>query len=194
MQHKELDSIIRFMVKTNAIKETKRSGWVVWRLPIGEHVADHSFSTALLSYIFAQRMGLDADWCMAMALMHDIHESITGDIATNSDERKQTVTNKRKQFLEHRDTLKLLSYLPNKDRKSFLSLWRELEEGKTREAKLVKEIDALDYIIELLAHAPYNAAQKKRARDFFVSAGRRIKSKDLVYIYKKAKLAVLGKD
>ena len=191
---RELDSIIDFVVKVNAIKNTRRTGWIIEKLPIPEHVADHSFSTALLSYIIARRRGLDADRCMLLALVHDMHESLTGDIASRVDERMQIMSNKRKRILEHRDNLKLLALLPSNSRGDFLSLVDELEKGRTEEAKLVKEIDALDNVIELHAHAPYSKAQKKRAEDFFIVAGRKIKSEDLLYMYKKAKGVVLGKD
>ena len=106
----------------------------------------------------------------------------------------QVVTNERKKALEHQDNLKLLTYLPTSDRKTFLSLLNELERGETEEAKLVKEIDALDYIIELLAHVPYDEGQKKRIEEFFATASKKIKNKDLLYIYNKAKAVVLRKN
>ncbi len=192
MNTKELDSIIKFISTANKIKSTRRTGWARSRLPIPEHVGDHSFSTALISYIFARRMGLDAEKCMALGLIHDIHESITGDIALRPEESMQAVSNKRKKILEHRDTLRLLSFLPNGDRRNLKTLWSEFEKCETKEAKLVHEVDALDYIMELFVHDTYDAKQKKKTQEFFLTAGRRIRSKELAYIYGKIKAEVLG--
>ncbi len=191
MKRQALDSLVEFITITNKVKATRRTDWVIRKLPIYEHIGDHCFSTALLSYLLGKKKGLDSDRCMAMALIHDIHEAITGDIATRHKESDQAVSNHRKKELEDRDTKKLLSYLKQKDRKPMLDLWNELKEGKTKEAQLVNQVDKLDYILELYAHAPYTKKQKSLAREFFLTAEPRIKDRDLRYIYAKVKEKVL---
>ncbi|MGC9099522.1 MAG: HD domain-containing protein, partial [Candidatus Micrarchaeia archaeon] len=99
-QEMDLDSILKFMLKVDKLKEIKRTGWVISKVKDPEHVADHSFSTAAVSYLLAKKMGLDAEKCAIMGLFHDINEVLTGDIATRADERMQKLTNKVKKRLE----------------------------------------------------------------------------------------------
>ena len=54
MRVKVVDRILAFMVRVDGLKHVDRTGWVIKRIRSRpEHVADHSFSTALLSYIMA---------------------------------------------------------------------------------------------------------------------------------------------
>jgi len=187
MENKDLDKILEFMIHVDELKHVNRTGWVIKNIhKQPEHVADHSFSTALLSYIMAKRLKLDAGKCMAMALTHDIHEVITGDIPTTSISRKE------KRRLAQRDTLKMLSHLDKTDQKALLSLWKEMSAQKSPEAKLVRQIDALDYIIQTV---PYSKLVKNNQifDDFFLTARERIHTPELLYMYNKIKRQILEK-
>ncbi|MGA3020402.1 MAG: HD domain-containing protein [Candidatus Micrarchaeales archaeon] len=190
MNNKELDRILEFMLKVSKVKGEKRSGWLINKIPSEEHVADHMFSTALLSYIFGKRKKLDADRCVEMALIHDIHEAITGDIATRAKEEDQKVTNNEKKRLGHIDTMTILSYLPKNEARSVHELWNEYEAQKTKEAKLVDQIDKLDYIIQAIVYSK-KVKDKKKFKDFFITAERKIKDPELLYIYERAKKIIL---
>ena len=186
MNNKELDKILTFMLKASKAKDEKRSGWSINKIPSEEHVADHMFSTALLSYIFGKRKKLDADRCMGMALIHDIHEAITGDIATRAKEEDQKVTSSEKKRLGHIDTMKILSYLPKNEAKFVCGLWNEYEAQETKEARLVGQIDKLDYIIQAIVYSK-KVRDKRKFEDFFVTAERKIKDPELLYIFERAK-------
>jgi putative hydrolase of HD superfamily len=186
MNNKDLDKILEFMLKVSKIKEEKRSGWLINKIPSEEHVADHIFSTTLLSYIFGKRKKLDADRCMGMALMHDIHEAITGDIATRPNEEDQKVTNNEKKRLEHTDTIALLSCLPKNEAKFIRELWDEYDAQETKEAKLVSQIDKLDYIIQAIVYSK-KLRGKKKFEEFFITAERKIKDPELFYLFERAK-------
>jgi putative hydrolase of HD superfamily len=190
MNNKELDRILAFMLKANNVKDEKRSGWSINKIPSEEHVADHMFSTALLSYIFGKRKKLDADRCMGMALIHDIHEAITGDIATRVKEKDQKITSSEKKRLGRIDTMAILSYLPKNEAKFIHDLWNEYEAQETKEAKLVGQIDKLDYIIQAIAYSE-KVRDKRKFKEFFVTAGRKIKDKELLYIFERAKKTIL---
>ncbi len=191
MKNTDLDKILEFMVKVDGLKEVKRTGWVLHKINKNpEHVADHAFSTALLSYIMARRLKLDANKCLLLALTHDIHEVITGDIATRAQEKNQVVSNKEKNRLENQDTIKMFSYLGNKDKKTFLKLWKEMKEQKSKESRLVKQIDALDYIIQTI---PYSKLVKdnKIFQEFFLTAEKRVHNPEILYLYNKIKKQIL---
>ena len=190
MSGKELESVLRFIIETDRLKRVNRTGWVDLGICNPESVADHSFSTALLSYIIAKRRGLDAEKAMIMALTHDINEVLTGDIATKPMESLQRVSNKVKHMMENKNHLKMISYLPPGERKRFISLWNELESRGSDEAKLVKEVDTLDYIIQI---ALYSKEGRKNFKSFFVTARQKIHDRDLLYILDKVEKQVYGK-
>lgn len=180
----DLDKITKFMIEADKLKAVNRTGWVIRKVKNHEHVADHSYSTALLSYIMAKKLGLDANRCMIMALTHDMNEIITGDIATRAKEHHQTVNNHDKARLEHTNMLKILENLDKSSNTHFKVMWAELKENRTKEAQLVHEVDKLDYILQLI---PYHKYMKKDSyvEEFFITAKRKITNPELLYIYEK---------
>ena len=77
-----MQALFDFFVQTQKLKEVKRSGWALRGIKNGEHVSDHSFSVALMAYVFAKRKGLNEEKAIKMALVHDVFEVLTGDIPT----------------------------------------------------------------------------------------------------------------
>jgi len=179
-----LDRITRFMLEADKLKAIDRTGWVIRKVKKPEHVGDHSFSTALSSYIIARKLGLDANRCLIMALTHDLNEVNTGDIATRPTERQQKVDNKTKLKLENKNMIKILSNLDKSSYDHLRHLWLELQEGKTDEAQLVNGLDRLDYILQLV---PYHRQIKNDSQvyEFFITAKRHITNPELKYIYEK---------
>ncbi len=145
-----MKDILRFISLVNQLKDLKRTGWLLANVDEPESVADHSFSLALLSTIVAKRMKLNVEKCVKFALIHDINEVYTGDIASRFDERNQIFDNKTKAKLENKNMLKVISVLESDIKKEFLQLWKELIEQKSKESILVKQLDSLDYSIMTL--------------------------------------------
>lgn len=188
-QEMDLDSILKFMLKVDKLKEIKRTGWVISKVKDPEHVADHSFSTAAVSYLLAKKMGLDAEKCAIMGLFHDINEVLTGDIATRADERMQKLTNKVKKRLEEKNTKKLISMLSGRQKDALMGILEEYLSQKTREAKLVYQADKLDYIIQIILYSK-KIKSNERVIEFFKTAGDRIDIPEVEYLYEKVKEAV----
>ena len=62
------------------LKKIPRTGWVRAEIEGPESVADHSYEVALLVSIIADSLNLDHSKLVRAALVHDLAESITGDI------------------------------------------------------------------------------------------------------------------
>jgi putative hydrolase of HD superfamily len=189
---KELDRITKFMLEADKLKTVSRSGWVIRKVKDPEHVADHSYSTALLSYIMAKKLGLDANKCIIMALTHDLNEVITGDIATRANEQDQTVNNIDKARLEHTNMLIMLGNLDDIAHAHLKDMWAELKAKETKEAQLVDQVDKLDYILQLVPYHKYMEADSY-VEQFFETAGRTITIPELRYIYDKIRTEVYSK-
>ena len=186
---KELDGILRFMLRADKLKEIERTGWLISKVKDPEHDGDHSYSTAVLSYLLAKRMGLSAERCAVMGLFHDINEVITGDIATRYDKSLQKVPPEAKKSIERRNELKLASILIGKEGIGLREILNEYYMQRTEEAKLVKQVDKLDYIVQIALYSK-KMESDERVEEFFKTAGSRIDIPEVRYIFEKIKKKV----
>ncbi len=79
------------------LKDEPRTGWQIRGIVEPESVAGHSWATALL---YAEDAGVDRDHAVAMALVHDLAESVTGDVATRVHDADRAVSVAEKQVRE----------------------------------------------------------------------------------------------
>jgi putative hydrolase of HD superfamily len=140
--------LLEFARKVRELKDLKRTGWVDRGVRDPESVADHSFTLAILAYVYSKKLGLDSDKAVRMALIHDICEVYSGDIANRVRDEDQIVPDSKKRELEREGTKKIVSLLPNDLAKEIFSLWEDFEYGKSEEARLVKDLDKLEMCIQ----------------------------------------------
>ncbi|KAL0164952.1 hypothetical protein M9458_040705, partial [Cirrhinus mrigala] len=81
--------------------------------------------------------------CMKLALVHDLAECIVGDIAPADNVSKAEKHRREKEAMVH-----ITGLLDDGLRKEIYSLWEEYETQSSPEAKLVKELDQLEMIIQ----------------------------------------------
>jgi len=129
-----------FYHHVHKLKHIKRSGWLRYPIREPETVASHSYSVALLSWLLSEGKA-DTERMLKMALVHDLAEAICGDMTPHDKEYK------RKRQIEEDCLRKIASALPGSMRREIMGLQRELEEGKTIEAKTVGMADKLDMVL-----------------------------------------------
>ena len=130
---------VEFLFETGMLKKTPRTGFQF--LGSGaESVAEHSFRTTILGYVLAtMENGADIDKAVRMCLFHDLAEARTGD--HNYVNKKYVAVDEEKAIQDQtRD-------LPFGD--DIVSLTREFNAAKTLEARIAKDADQLDLILEL---------------------------------------------
>jgi putative hydrolase of HD superfamily len=127
------------------LKTTKRTGWVMREVPQVESVADHSWRITLMAMVASQIQGeVDVNRCIQMALVHDLAEAAVGDITPHCG-----VSDKEKHELELDAITNMTETLGGVlGGEQILELWREYEAGVTDEAKLVKDLDKLEMILQ----------------------------------------------
>ena len=131
--------LVNFLFEVGMLKKTPRTGYQF--LGSGrESVAEHSFRTAVIGYMLSlQEPGADSFRTTLMCLFHDLHEARTGD---------HNYVNKRYvQVDEERAVKDLAENLPFGD--DIVALTQEFNAGESLEARLSRDADQLDLIIEL---------------------------------------------
>ena len=163
----DLDPLYRFWQYGVALKLEPRKGWqkrVEGRI---ESVADHSFAVALLALYEGERRGYDLEKILKLALIHDLEEAIIGDL-TPRDKAHRGAT--RVQRDRERAIRELLSKLPAKSRPAYLRLWRDLRERRSKESRLVHQLDKVEMAFQAKEYGKRTGQQKMR--DFYDSANR----------------------
>lgn len=134
-----MKSIINFLFEVGMLKKTPRSGYQF--LGSGrESVADHCFRTTIIGYVLSlQEKGTDTHRTVLLCLMHDLQEARTGDL---------NYVNKRYVSVdEDRAINDLAATLPFGS--DIADLVREFNSGNSAEARLARDADQLDLILEL---------------------------------------------
>lgn len=154
--------VIDFFKYIDKLKRTRRGAWRLEKIRRSESVSDHSFSTALLAMLLAKKLKVKPEKFIKMALIHDIGESIIGDVLWYDRETGVKHEVLRKKNEDEMGAMKKI--LANLEDKEYVRLWQEIAEMKTRDAKLLKEIDRLDFGIQTFF---YEKRTRKNLQHFF---------------------------
>lgn len=141
-----MENLIKFLKTLNNLKKIKRKGWVVKKIKNPESVADHTTGVAFLAMLFGKKYKANEEKLIKMALLHDLAEAQTGDDIGRHD----GISNEKKHHLEEKAIIRLCSNL--EDGEEYLKIWKEELEGKTKEAKLIKQFDKIDMVMQALEY------------------------------------------
>ncbi|MBN1493841.1 MAG: HD domain-containing protein [Candidatus Omnitrophica bacterium] len=124
------------------LKRTPRSGWLVAGVQKPESVADHSYRCAVLAFVIASLESADAEKAMAIALFHDLHEARTGDM------HKMAKRYVDPYAAEGTVAEQQTAGLPHALKRTLRALRTEDREQKSRLAKIVRDADILECLIQ----------------------------------------------
>ncbi len=154
----------------NKLKQRKRKGWVLRGVKNPESVAEHSWRSSTMALLLAPP-GYDQDKLARMCLTHDVCE-IFGEDYTPLD----GISMEEKEKREKKSLDKFLKLMPRKQAEEWRKLIQEFEEGKTKEAKLGKDIEVLEMVYQAYE---YEKAKnfKKDLTEFLFTSQKRMKTK-----------------
>jgi putative hydrolase of HD superfamily len=150
------------------LKTIRRAGWQK-KLGIKrpESVADHAYGVAAMAMILSDSKRLDSAKVLKMAILHDLAESITGDL-TPEDGPKS-----KKTKLENLAMRKILSTLEPKIKNQYHAIWMEYQKNQTPEAKLLHQVDKLEMALQANIYKKFGYS-KQKLKPFFDSAKKQI--------------------
>ena len=134
--------IAKYLYEIGLLKRVKRSGWWIAGIDDPESVAEHSFRTAIIAYILGQLEGVDPERVALMALFHDVGETRISDlhrIAQRYLNRKEVDQKVMKEQLEK---------LPDEVASHLKSLFSEMEDPSSIEAKVAHDADILECLLQ----------------------------------------------
>ncbi|ELZ17253.1 hypothetical protein C477_13520 [Haloterrigena salina JCM 13891] len=155
---------LSFLLEWFELKDELRTGWVLRNIDSPESVAAHTWGTAILCLLYAEREDVDRQKAMTMALVHDLGEARTGDIATRAEDGRQTVTTSEKEAAERSAVTDLVAPFDNSD---LLLLWEEYEARDTPTAQFVKDMDLVDNCLQALKYERQNRYDDTKTNDHF---------------------------
>ncbi len=131
-----------------SLKLMPRTGWLQRGVRDAESIAEHSFGVAVLCLLIGDQLAdIDRGRLLAIALLHDLAESLLGDLPASATRLLGRDTKLR---AERAGLQSLIGHLPRAA--EYLALWDEYVNGSSREARLVKAIDRLELMAQALAY------------------------------------------
>lgn len=174
--------LIEAYFEFNHLKQLYRQGWLRF-VPREkcESVADHSFGVAILSLFLVGEFfpELDSSKVVKIALLHEFGEIYAGDITPHNG---ISIEDKRK--VEKRSIVNVFSKLAKGEK--YLELWEEFEMQSSPEAKLVKQVDQLEMVLQasVYEYQGYGSLQ-----EFFDHIKERLSDPQLRKFFQELKLA-----
>ena len=148
-----VDSAVDAVCAAYELKDERRTGWQLRGVDDPESVAAHSWGVAYLVVAFGDRFrdelpGVDLDRALRLAVVHDVAEALTGDVATRADETADPIDREAKAAAEREAMATLADPLPARIADAFATY----EARETPEAVLVKECDLLDTCVQAVVY------------------------------------------
>ncbi len=171
----QVENIIKLIQHGELLKNMTRSGWGLSGIESEkiESVAEHSYGSILSAIAITQQMisndiEIDIAKVVLMAALHDLPESITGDIARTEAFMKDTKLVRAKELAE-KNAIKSIFEPMGESFENLLHIWNEFNLGESLESRVVKGAD----IIDMLIHArslEESGVSPQSLHQFFISS------------------------
>lgn len=157
-----LEKIIEFLRIVGQLKFTYR--YSTNKYLNNESTAAHTWSLMLLSLMIKKELDLEVDELklLKIALMHDLAESITGDIDSTLI-AEGTENQEDKDAAEKKAMKELGDKLSSDLKKEIFKYWTLYQEQTCKEAKIVKTLDKVEAQLHLLSKMPRSFMNEKKA-------------------------------
>ncbi len=146
---KNTNSVLDLILATNRLKTTPRTGWAVKGVPKFESVADHSHGVSLIALLLTDLIEgeFDREKVLSMAVMHDLPESVTGDLSLGGSRLLPRGAKAVAEKLAFDELFAGLDFGPR-----WQALWQEFEDLASPEAHIVRDADRIDLLVQALVY------------------------------------------
>ncbi|EEQ29464.1 hypothetical protein McanMca71_004352 [Microsporum canis] len=148
-------SPVPFFHLLERLKTTKREGWRRFNIPHGESIADHMYRMSVMTMLAPPSLAskLNILHCTKMALVHDMAESIVGDITpVDTEVTKAEKARREAEVMEYISNTLLGSVFGGIPGEGLQKIFEEYEEDKTLEARFVHDIDKMELLLQAVEY------------------------------------------
>ena len=153
------DSPVPFFHLLERLKTTKRAGWRRFGIDNCESISDHMYRMSILTMMAPQSVSskLDILRCCRMALIHDMAESLVGDITPVDPVSKEEKSRRESETMDYICTNLLGNFNGGLNGKDIRHIWQEYEDSETPESLFVHDVDKMELLLQMLE---YERSQK----------------------------------
>lgn len=172
--------MIKLLLTLDQLKDIERTDWVNKGVPNPESVADHSFGVALLCLFLPVPQDVDRELLIKMALLHDLGESLIGDIVCE----EGIVLNVSKMEQKKKDEITAIeSLLENHEELQELAL--DYMHQRTPTAKYLKELDKLEMVLQAFFYE--TRRHNSSLQEFWDSAQKHLRTPAIIELFQNLK-------
>lgn len=139
------EGTVHFLFEMGMLKRAKRTGWWIAGVKDPETIAEHSFRVALIGATLAYMEGADAGRVALLCTLHDTQETRVGDIPWVGRRYVKAASNSEV-------TRDQLSQAHPAVAAGFQAAVDEYEAAETREAKVARDADKLECMLQGLEY------------------------------------------
>jgi putative hydrolases of HD superfamily len=136
------------------LKTNKREGWRRFGIERGESISDHMYRMAMMSQLAPAglRERLDLNKCMRMCLIHDMAESLVGDITPVDGVAKPEKSRREAATMDYISTTLLGGVGGGAHGRELRAIWQEYEDSETLDSLYVHDIDKLELLTQMIEY------------------------------------------
>lgn len=148
------DSPVPFFHLLERLKTTKRAGWRRFGIPDCESIADHMYRMSILTMMAPSSLSskLDILKCCRMAVIHDMAESLVGDITPVDDISKEEKSRRETETMDYICTNLLGKFNGGMNGQDVRAIWQEYEDSKTPESHFVHDVDKIELLVQMVEY------------------------------------------
>lgn len=164
-----------FLHLLERLKTTKREGWRRFGIDQGESISDHMYRMAIMTLLCPAALAarLDIARCTQMALIHDMAESLVGDITPVDGVSKVEKSRREASTMDLLCDGLLGRVNGGTGGDHIKAVWREYEDDATEEAHFVHDVDKIELLLQMVEYE--RAGQGKVDLGEFTRVSTRVK-------------------
>lgn len=173
--------VIELFLTVATLKDIKRTGWVNRGVSDPESVADHTFGTALLSLLLPVPADVDRELLVKMAILHDLGESLIGDIVCE----EHTIINSAKMEQKKKDETSAIKSLLH-DREELQEIALDYMYQRSSTARYLKELDKLEMVLQAFFYETHRD-DNVSLQEFWDSSQKYLKTPSIIELFQSLK-------
>ncbi|KAF2035255.1 hypothetical protein EK21DRAFT_107377 [Setomelanomma holmii] len=155
-------SPIPFFHLLERLKTTPRAGWRRFGINDCESISDHMYRMSILTMMAPASLSskLDLTKCCRMALIHDMAESLVGDITPVDPVSKEEKSRRESETMDYICTNLLGKFNGGLNGKEARAIWQEYEDSVTAESLFVHDIDKMELLLQMVEYERSSGCEK----------------------------------